>query len=258
MHMLAVDIGNSRIKWAIFLDGIIKENGSCDYNHDNFENQLDLFSVVISANSVIVSCVAGELLKNRFEKWANTNAYTSIEFAKTQNKQHGIVNAYLQPEKLGVDRWLAMVAAVRECDAIGDELICVIDCGTAITLDVLNASGEHQGGLIIPGYQTMIKALVQGAENIKNEKEIVFRESQMSGLGNNTADALARGSRQIIVQGISAIIGGYQKASSEKLHCFVTGGDAHWVSVALTIENIYDPFLVLKGLNLVSTKQGVK
>jgi len=257
--MLAVDIGNSRVKWALFVDGLIKENGSSDYNHENFENKLDLICLPDTNMSVMVSCVAGDELKNRFEKWAGKTTYADIEFAITRNKQSGVVNSYLNPEKMGVDRWLAMMAAFRECgEILQGELICVIDCGTAITFDVLNANGEHQGGLIMPGYQVMIQSLVQGANNIKNEKIMNLEELEYTGLGNSTADALAKGCGQIIVQGITGIISSYQKESISKLRCLVTGGDGYWVSSALTIENVYDPFLVLKGLNIASTNQSSK
>lgn len=256
--MLAIDIGNSRIKWALFIDGLIKEDGSSGYSYEDFENKLELSCLPDVAETVMVSCVAGDELKGRFEKWASKNAYTNIEFAITCNQQHGIVNSYLRPEKLGVDRWLAMVAAYRECEAKQDELICVIDCGTAITIDVLNSGGVHQGGLIMPGYQVMIQSMFQGAKNIKNEKKSFLEVSHSAGLGNSTADALVKGCSQIIVQGISGIISGYQKESTSILRCIVTGGDGCWISSALTIENVYDPFLVLKGLNIVSTNQNSK
>ena len=256
--MLAVDIGNSRIKWAIFHGDLIKDSGSSAYSHENFENELDSSCLPDSLDSVMVSCVAGESIKNRFEKWGHKKSYTSIDFAISHKRQNGIVNSYLQAEKMGVDRWLAMVAAFREYASNESELICVIDCGTAITLDVLSSDGEHKGGLIMPGYQVMIQSLVQGTENIKQEKKGVLEETKCTGLGNSTVDALVKGCGQIIVQGLSGIIDSYQKESAPGLCCILTGGDAQWVSAALAIENVHDPFLVLKGLNVVSKNQDAK
>lgn len=253
--MLTVDIGNSRIKWALFSGGLIKESGCLDYTAENIEAQLDSVCLPKSVSSVAVSCVAGEKIKSRFKTWADQNDLANIEFAVTRDKQHGVVNSYQDPAKMGVDRWLAMVAAYNKCKTLTGNLICVIDCGTAITFDVLDFGGKHQGGLIMPGYQTMIQSLIKNAENIKNNNKIVSPPQITSELACSTSDALVNGCSQIIVQGISGIVNGFQKKSSAKLHCLVTGGDAEWVSSALTVDHEYDPYLVLKGLYLVSVNE---
>jgi len=255
MHMLTVDIGNSRIKWALFSGGLIKENGCLDYAADNIESQLDKARLPKSITSVVVSCVAGEKIKSQFKRWAGHNGFTSIEFAVTRDKQNGVVNSYQDPAKMGVDRWLAVLAAFDKGEALKDDLICVVDCGTAITIDVIGFSGKHLGGLIMPGYQTMIQSLVKNTENIKNENKVIFTPTQNSELASSTSDALVKGCSQIIVQGISGIISSYQKKTPAAIHCLVTGGDGEWVSPALTVDNVYDPFLVLKGLHLVSVNE---
>ncbi|MCW8935951.1 MAG: type III pantothenate kinase [Gammaproteobacteria bacterium] len=253
--MLTVDIGNSRIKWALFSGGLIKENGCFDYTLENFEAQLDVAGLPDSATSLMVSCVAGEKIRSRFEQWVSQNILTSVEFAVTRSIQNGVVNSYQNPEKMGVDRWLAMLAAFNKCHAQKDELICVIDCGTAITFDALDSRGKHLGGLIMPGYQTMLQSLMKSAENIKHDKSAVYLEPKIAGLASSTNDALIMGCSQIILQGISGIINGYKNKSSAKLHCLVTGGDGRWVSSALTVDNVYDPYLVLQGLYIVSVKE---
>jgi len=256
--MLTVDIGNSRIKWALFSGGLIKEHGSLDYVLENIETQLDEICLPESVTSTVVSCVAGEKIKSQFKRWAGQNDLTNIKFSVTRDKQNGVVNSYHDPAKMGVDRWLAMVAAFNQCDSKNGDLICVIDCGTAVTFDVLDSSGKHQGGLIMPGYQTMIQSLIKGAENIKSEEKTVYNTPQNSGLASSTSEALVKGCSQIIVQGISGIINSYQNKSPAKLHCFVTGGDGEWVSSALTVDNIYAPFLVLQGLYTVSVNENEK
>ena len=256
--MLAVDIGNSRFKWALFHGDQIRNSGSSVYSYENFEDMLNSSCMPDSPENVMVSCVAGEGIKDQFVKWGRKKSYANIDFAVTYKKQNGVVNSYLQPEKMGVDRWLAMLAAFREYASNEIEFICVVDCGTAITLDVLRSDGLHQGGLIMPGYQVMIQSLVQGTENIQHEKKNVLEEAKYAGLGSSTADALVKGCGQIIVQGLSGIINSYQKDPASDLCCILTGGDAQWVSSELAIENIHDPFLVLKGLNIVSKKQGAK
>lgn len=253
--MLTIDIGNSRIKWALVEGGLIKENGCLDYNADNIETQLEKACLPKSVTSAAVSCVASEKIKSRFKKWADENGLTNVEFAVTRDKQNGVVNSYQNSAKMGVDRWLAMVAAFNKYEALKGDLICVIDCGTAITFDVLDFSGKHLGGLIMPGYQTMIQSLIKGTENIKNEKKVIYKPLQKPELASSTGDALVKGCSQIIVQGISGIIESYQKNTRTKLHCLVTGGDGEWVSSALTVDNEYDPFLVLKGLHLVSVNK---
>ncbi len=250
--MLTIDIGNSRIKWAVFVGDAIERHGVLEYDIENLQTVLKNAGLPQASDMLAISCVADKELKECFIDWLNSNGYTNYRFVETRAEQCGIVNSYELPENMGVDRWLAMLAAFRLCDVKTGEIVCVIDCGTAITLDALNAKGNHLGGLIMPGYQTMIKSLIAGTGNIESFGPVsgAFVEP---GLAVSTSESISKGCSQLIISGLSAIVENYQSVSELKVHCIVTGGDGEWVSGALACKNSYNPFLVLQGLNYVST-----
>ncbi|RDH85182.1 MAG: hypothetical protein DIZ80_02570 [endosymbiont of Galathealinum brachiosum] len=251
--MLTIDIGNSRIKWALFKHGVIREHGVFEYRLDSLQADFKNANLPVASERVEISCVAGQGFKKRFSGLLNSYGYTNFRFAETMAKQCNVINSYKVPENMGVDRWLAMVEAFRVSGANEGEVVCVIDCGTAITLDVISDSGQHLGGLIMPGYRTMINSLVTGAENIEySEKN--HSNDDVTGLASSTQDSISKGCSQVIAGGLSAIIDSHLKCASMKIHCIVTGGDGGWVSSAITYENSHNPFLVLQGLYTASTE----
>ena len=251
--MLTIDIGNSRVKWALLERGIMREHGSFSYKIDSLKKDLIKADLPRSTEVVEVSCVAGPEFKKHFISLMNKNAFTNLRFAETKANQRGVVNSYEVPENTGVDRWLAMIEAFRLSDAAEGEVVCVIDCGTAITLDVINNRGRHLGGLIMPGYRTMINSLVSGTGNIKfSEKN--HNDIDGAGMASSTQGSISKGCSQLITAGLSSIIDTYVKHCDIKVHCIVTGGDGEWVSKAIEYESCYNPFLVLQGLYTVSTE----
>ncbi len=255
--MLAIDIGNSRIKWAEFNESEIQRHGCFEYAAEDLQISLKRENLPLGSAVVEVSCVAAESVKKQLIDFINSNNGSRVNFAQTQVNQCGVSNSYERVSKMGIDRWLAMIAAYKLLKAESAERICVIDCGTAITLDLLDAEGQHMGGLIMPGYQTMRRSLVRGTGNIQQANEVQYVAPLVSGLASSilassTQDAVSKGCAQLIVGGLSDIVGRYRSGADGGLRCVVTGGDGEWVSQALACENVYDPFLVLRGLNLAS------
>ena len=150
----------------------------------------------------------------------------------------GVKNAYPQPEKLGVDRWLNLLAAHRYYPGQS----CIVDCGTAITLDVLAADGQHQGGLICPGLQLMKKALTA------NTAALAFSDQpQPLGLADNTAAAIDSGSRYAALGMIETVLG-RQAPPCQLILC---GGDAPALSTQIAYPHVVDSDLIFKGLAII-------
>lgn len=157
---LLVDIGNSRLKWATTApDGLVV--GAAIENHALTEARLAEAWGRLSKppDRLAISCVSAARLAEivclaAVRLWP---AITVFE-AKSEAQAFGVTNAYLQPEKLGVDRWLALLAARRHHASP----VCIADCGTAITLDLLDEHGRHLGGMISPGLELMRKSLSAG------------------------------------------------------------------------------------------------
>lgn len=192
--------------------------------------------------------MAGEGVKRRLISWLKENTCEDYWFAETRLSQCNIVNSYDVASDLGVDRWLAMIGAYNRVSRHKDEAICVIDCGTAITLDVVDQKGKHVGGLIMPGFQTMYKSLVSEASDIQQNNDCVNIASAGQGLESSTDAAVNQGCAQLIVEGLSVIAERQKKSVGGKLRCVVTGGDGKWVAKSLKILNTYEPFLVQQGL----------
>jgi type III pantothenate kinase len=154
----------------------------------------------------------------------------------------GVKNAYSQPEKLGVDRWLALLAT--HCYYAGDN--CIVDCGTAITVDFIDADGQHRGGLISPGLVLMKKALAQ------NTAALPFSDTKPDTRpACATEPAINNGS-------LLAAVGLVEAALQRQPHAYrliLSGGDAETVAGQLSVPFIIDHNLVFKGLLCYSQKQ---
>ena len=234
--VLCLDIGNSRIKWGVC------ELATLDMSHRGVAKELgqagDGFSD-ISPMPVWVSSVASRDVNDSVSQWFEENWRQRLNFIKPEPEFKGLKNAYKVSEDLGVDRWLAMVSA--RSFSSGD--YCVIDAGTALTIDVVSSTGEHQGGLIMPGLSLMAVALSAGTANIN---QVIGKQKT---LADNTVDAVASGI-------MTSWLGGIEKALSEvrQKHpgcvVFVTGGDAEKVK-SINIDNVvYNNDLVLLGVGL--------
>jgi len=250
--MLAIDIGNSRVKWALFEGEKIQRHNVFSYNKINFENALNSSELANLQHKVRVSCVAGEAIKSRLYLWLKANKFTDIEFAVTLAQQCEVINSYAEPAKMGVDRWLAMLAAKALFNDSEPASICIIDCGTAITLDILSQHGKHLGGLIFPGYQTMLTSLGLSTGNINSEEVSPLNASLNCGLGVSTREAVAKGCAQVISGGVNSIMNKQATQSKEKYYCVLTGGDSEWLFGSLSMPVKVEPFLILKGLYLTS------
>jgi len=255
--MLAIDIGNSRVKWAVFNDVVIQSHGVFPYNNSNLEAMFKKADFVNGFEKASISCVAAADIKERFIKCLKTSGCLTFNFATTVKQQSGITNSYKLPSKMGVDRWLAMIAAnyLHNKDKI--TALCIIDCGTAITLDVLNAKGEHLGGLIMPGYQTMrtslgLSAGNMSAGNILSDEGEPLKKSLNKGLGVSTEEAVSKGCAQIISGGLEVMLVKHAPQVNNNVKCIVTGGDGEWLVQQVSRSVKFEPYLVLQGLRCIS------
>ena len=167
--MLAIDIGNTRIKWALYKNGQILVRNAVGYDRVTLEVVLNGEKLPVASNRVLISNVAGDQIKLQVTRFLEAHKCDDYSFVKTQSLQCSVSNSYDVVENMGVDRWLAMIAAYHSPLRGSQEAVCVVDCGTAITLDVVGSDGKHLGGLIMPGFQTMYKSLMKQTGDISSE-----------------------------------------------------------------------------------------
>jgi type III pantothenate kinase len=233
---LLVDMGNTRLKWAVTTGGQMMAGVPLLNIHINRQSLVDLWSGIHCPKRIAVSCVGAhqslELLQSvARDLWLDVD----IILIRPQAQAFGVINAYREPGQLGVDRWLTLIAVNRQYQ----RSCCIVDCGTAITVDLLDADGVHQGGMISPGLTLMKKSLVSGTEALPFSEAIYEM-----GLASSTEAAIYSGTLMAAVGLIKQVL----VMQTEKTTLILTGGDAKLIAIQLEVEAIIDPDLVLRGL----------
>jgi type III pantothenate kinase len=154
----------------------------------------------------------------------------------------GVVNAYQHPGQLGSDRWLALIAVRR---LLGSRHACIVDCGTAVTIDWLRADGQHLGGFILPGLDAMIAALVR---ETRLELPAQLADFRQPGAGTSTRDCVGRGALLAISGAIESSAALLSAQLDARVTCVLTGGGAEGVARWLSTECHLEPDAVLRGL----------
>lgn len=238
-HRLLVDIGNTRIKWALAADGLTI-GAPFPSPAAGLTGWLDRYWPPLPPPAEVwISSVAGGATGETVTDWISRHWQLEPHYARVQASGHGITTRYQQPERLGVDRWLALVGARHAFPGP----LCVVDCGTAITLDALDADGIHQGGLIAPGLGLMRDALMRSAPGLD-----VAPEDCRDLLATATAPGIASGIRQaaqgLIERGLARLAEDWQAEP----RLILTGGDGERLGIDLRVPYQHRPNLVLEGL----------
>lgn len=242
---LLVDIGNTRIKWATETSGVISASQAITYRQHDFLAMLQAaFEPLNKVDVLAVSSVGKQKIVEQILTLVKT-IWPSIETvaAKATAQGFSITNAYKDASKLGVDRWLGLIAL----QYYYGENSCVIDCGTAITIDVLAEKGQHLGGLISPGLGLMKQALFQGTENLSNSLQ-----EGVIGLSCTTHTAIFSGTVLAAAGLIDKVV---DEFSVGKI-VILTGGDAELLSKQLKCQVVLEPDFILKGLALYAKGEG--
>ena len=229
---LLLDVGNSAIKWRLATcAGLLSEGGRA-------EDIATLRSMLDGCDwqHVAVASVAAEPQDADLAQAVTAGRAVEVRYASSEAESLGLRNRYEAPQTLGVDRWLAMLAAWHH---LGGPL-CVIDAGTAITLDMISGDGDHEGGFILPGAELMHLSLGRGTGRIR----IDDLDSPTVAAGGDTAACVNAGVWLAIKGLLDAALAAYPA------HRFVlTGGGAARLS-ALAPGMEHQPDLVLEGLRL--------
>lgn len=242
--VLLVDAGNSRIKWGLGHKGRIQAGVPFCSRGAGLEQDLQrLWAGLPKPDRILVSNVAGNQTANALSDWSLHTWGLTPHFVRSQRAACGVINGYEEPEALGVDRWVALIAA----HGLYREPLCIADCGTALTLDSMDAQGRHLGGLIAPGLGLMRQSLGAGTAALSS-----LPTGRNAVPACNTADAVQSGTLHME----SALIERFARHMESRFgavpRLLLTGGDAPAVSNELKIPNEMEPDLVLRGLVLIA------
>ncbi len=244
---LLVDIGNTRLKWAVQHSDTLEFFGAINHNQDDFSATLiTAWQSLSIPDYIYIACVSSTELKQLLisiigQLWPNC----SIQEIHTEKYSHGISNAYYNPEKLGVDRWLAMLGAVAHYSVP----VCIVDFGTAITLDAIDEQGGHLGGMIMPGLTLLKQSLSNNTADLNFCSE-VYKQ----GLANDTQAAIYNG----CLYAVKGFIEAGLRQTLLPLRLILTGGDAKFLATTLELDAVVDAQLVFKGMALLSSEQSVQ
>ena len=241
---LLVDIGNARIKWGL-QDGDSWTDGEAQLHKGRAFKDIarPIWKDLVQPERVIVSNVAGREYEKSVQTWIKRRWKVVPEFLRSQASLCGVTNAYQVPERLGADRWANLIAA----HAYYPGPAVIIDCGTAITIDALDAAGRHLGGLIVPGIDLMSAALVGNAAGIElNEPG----SQSVSLLGSSTESGVAGGVLYTAVALVDRVCQDLRAELGKATSMLLTGGDAGRLLPLLDTRPRHDANLVLKGLSV--------
>ena len=244
--ILLLDIGNTRLKWASLKDGNFLPGNELLHAGQLDAEMLTQISLNVLPDYIIAACVAGNKTEDLLQEWAQRQLQREIEFVTAVQQEHGLINAYADPAQLGSDRWLAMIAAHHEWQGN----LCVIDVGTALTLDLIQANGLHLGGYILPGLEMMQHCLLKETEiPISKDSVILSNNTQV---GDDTIRCISNGALQAACGLLERTIMQFEQQSQEPVQCILAGGDSQRLADNLTIPCIIEPNLVLKGLGHIA------
>jgi type III pantothenate kinase len=244
---LLIDVGNTRLKWAVLRDGVLGPLHAQRYA-DWSDNEFGAYVLGHAGRQgrVLVANVGGERVAALISGAVFKTWNLKPDFLQSSVRGGGIENAYPEPAKLGVDRWAAMIGA----HAMGPGPVCVVSVGTAMTIDGVAESGKHLGGLIVPGPDLMIASLM------RNTSDIAVRaaagQTTNALLADNTRGALHQGAVHALAALVDRTMHSLEQSCGKRPALVVTGGAADRIESALTGPLQQVPDLVLRGLAVLA------
>jgi type III pantothenate kinase len=236
---LAIDAGNSRVKWG-WHDGSrwtalasvsLVEFAAASHDINPFAATHE------DPERIVISNVAGEGAQQLLVNW--TSVFDAAPLWLTgEAARCGVRNRYERPEQLGPDRWAALVAA----HALHQGGCLVVNAGTATTVDMLSAAGEFLGGVIVPGVELMRFVLHE------HTGRLPMQEGSMRAAPRNTADAIETGCRHAQAGTVERM---WRQMGANPL-CIVSGGNGRELAELLPLPCRYVENLVLDGLGLIA------
>lgn len=233
--ILQLDIGNSAVKWRLRHGGSNLEQGS-------FEPGAVLPELQQPPEAVWVASVAEPQQEQVLAQQLRKHWAVEPWFARSVASACGVTNSYAEPARMGVDRWLAMIAGYQ----LVAGPVCVVDAGSALTIDFVDALGNHRGGYILPGMAMMERALLGETARVR------FGDAPRDLIepGRSTEAAVFNGLQLAQVGAVTAALQRYGEGAG----LVFSGGNGEVLQQLLAMGGSYRPELVLDGLELLAAE----
>ncbi len=240
--ILAIDAGNSRVKWGLHDAGGWRAEGAV--SHPDIVRLAEAWKPYGAPSDIVISNVAGEKVRSALSLLFARFRVQPVWVTST-GEQCGVKNRYEQPSQLGSDRWCALIAARY----LHSGAALVVNAGTAVTVDALSPDGEFVGGLIVPGVRLMLEALSTKTAGIRVD------HGELKPFPTNTRDAVYSGALQAVLGSIERMRQLMVQSGHGEPLCFLSGGAASVFEPHIGMPCRRVDNLVLLGLARIAAEQ---
>ncbi|MDB5850067.1 MAG: type pantothenate kinase [Rhodoferax sp.] len=245
MTFLAIDIGNTRLKWSQYAE---PRPGARLLAHgaeflENIDKLADgPWSALTPPTRMLGCIVAGDAVKRRVHEQMELWDITP-QWVVSSPEEAGLVNGYDHPTRLGADRWVAMIGARHRMLARGPARpMVVVMVGTAVTVEAIDASGKFLGGLILPGHGIMLRALESGTAGLH------VPTGEVREFPTNTSDALTSGGTYAIAGAVERMVQHVRMHCGAEPVCTMTGGAGWKMAPSMSVAFELVDNLIFDGL----------
>ena len=252
MTFLALDVGNTRLKWAQYSAPVV--GATLLAQGAVFLENIDKLSEHewrdLPPPSRILGCiVASDAIKRRvieqMELWE-----VAPRWVVSSPQEAGVTNGYDHPARLGADRWVAMIGAHHRLLGRGVSKPCVVVMvGTAVTVEAIDASGKFIGGIILPGHGIMLRALESGTAGLH------VPTGEVCNFPTNTSDALTSGGTFAIAGAVQRMVENVTCHCGQVPECIMTGGAGWKMAPSLSVNVELVESLIFDGLLEIASRR---
>ena len=245
MRFLALDVGNTRLKWALYNApqpdaSLIAHGAEFLENIDNLAE--GPWSELPEPTHILGCIVAGDAIRRRvtaqLELWD-----AAPQWVVSSSAEAGLTNGYDHPTRLGADRWVAMIGARHRMLSRGENRpLVVVMVGTAVTVEAIDTDGRFLGGIIIPGHGIMLRALESGTAGLH------VPTGEVVDFPTNTSDALTSGGTFAIAGAVERMIQHVRQRCEAEPVCIMTGGAGWKMAPSMSVPFELVDSLIFDGL----------
>jgi type III pantothenate kinase len=236
---LQLDVGNSGAKWRLLRSGSVAARGNCI--HGSTAGRDELLACTDNLEQIWIASVASPQLEAELIELLAARWDVTPWLPRSAARSGELRNSYRDPARMGVDRWLAMLAARHSCE----DRFCVVDAGSALTIDLVGADGQHEGGYIIPGVSLMERALLLDTGQVRFDEAVDYQLAP----GRSTAEAVRHG---IALAQAGALTLALEQAGPGLTRMFYCGGGGEQLMALAGRGGDFCPDLVFEGLTLMA------
>jgi type III pantothenate kinase len=252
MTLLALDVGNTRLKWALYESPQV---GARLMAHgvqflENIEKLAEGDWQALRQPRWVLGCVvAADAVRRRVEEQLDIWD-VAPQWVVSSSEEAGLRNGYDHPARLGSDRWVAMIGARQRLLARGQRKPCVlVMVGTAVTVEAIDADGRFLGGIILPGHGIMLRALESGTAGLH------VPTGQVRDFPTNTSDALTSGGTFAIAGAVQRMVDNLRQHTGEDPVCIMTGGAGWKMAPSMNVPFELVESLIFDGLLTIAAER---